>query len=75
MTQLVLNYSQSLLDGFWGAIKTTFKGIATGMILARANSVNHHVAQQLIRTGEYPHHTVAQLHYELNQRTLEDLQK
>jgi hypothetical protein len=43
------------------------------MILARANSVNHHVAEQLIRAGEYPHHTVEQLHYELNQKTLEEL--
>jgi len=43
------------------------------MILARANSVNHHVAEQLIRTGEYPYHTVEQLHYELNQKTLEEL--
>jgi hypothetical protein len=73
MTAIVLNYSQSLLDGIWGFFKTTFKGIATGMILARANSVNHHVAEQLIRAGEYPHHTIEQLHYELNQKTLEEL--
>lgn len=73
MTQLVLNYSTSLLDGILSAIKTTFKGIATGMILARANSANYYVAEQLIRYGEYPNHTVAQLHYELNQKTLESI--
>ena len=49
MTQLVLNYSTSLLESIW----ENLKGIGRSFVYARQMSVNREVAEYLHRTGEY----------------------
>jgi hypothetical protein len=49
MTQLVLNYSTSLLEVIW----ENLKGIGRSFIFARQMSANREIAEFLYRTGEY----------------------
>ena len=54
MTEIALNYSRSLLEGFWGGLKTTLQGIMVGWIIARQTQVNQMIARR-IATTEIPY--------------------
>ena len=75
MTQLVLNYSTSLLESIWAGLKNTLKGMMLGLVLARQSSANRVVAQQLIDVGEYRQDDYFDLVHQLNVKTLSDLRK
>ena len=75
MTQIVLNYSTSLLESIWAGLKNTLKGMMLGLILARQTSANRIVAQQLIDTGEYRQESYFDLVHQLNEKTLSNLRK
>jgi len=47
MTVIALNYSKSILEGFWSGLKTTLQGIMVGWVIARQTHVNQMIAQQL----------------------------
>ena len=49
MTQLVLNYSTSLLETIW----ENLKGIGRSFVFARQMSANRHNAEYLWHSGEY----------------------
>jgi hypothetical protein len=49
MTQIVLNYSTSLLEVIW----QNLKGFGKSVIYARQMAVNREIAEYLYRTGEY----------------------
>lgn len=64
MTTIALNYSQSLLNGFWRVFKNILRGVMIGWIMARQTQANYHIARAMIH--EYRNHTVESLHHELN---------
>jgi hypothetical protein len=66
MTQLVLNYSTSLLDVIWDK----FKAIGVSFIVARQLSCNVEVARFLVQNGEYKSYHDAL--YSLNQATFKE---
>lgn len=70
MTTMVLNYSQSLLEGLWGGLKKTLQGVMIGYMIARQTEANRLVAQQLINAGEYRQHDYWTLLNNLNERTI-----
>lgn len=49
MTQLVLNYSASLLEIIW----ENLKGFGKSFLAARQMSVNAEIARVLVQNGEY----------------------
>ena len=65
MTQLVLNYSTSLLETIWEILK----GIGRSFVFARQMSANRHIAEYLWHSGEYrSYHEALE---SLNRKTLE----
>lgn len=66
-----LNFSTRILEGLYNGVKKTLQGIMMGYMLARQTQANRYIAQRLIH--EYPNHTVASLHHELNRKTLQDI--
>ena len=62
MTQLVLNYSTSLLEAIW----ENLKGFGRSFLLARQMSANVEVAKHLVESGEYRNYHEAL--YSLNKR-------
>lgn len=66
MTQLVLNYSTSLLETIWEKLK----GIGISFIVARQLSVNAECARFLVQNGEYKDYHEAL--YALNQNVLKE---
>lgn len=75
MTTIALNYSQSLLNGFWRVFKKILQGIMFGYIMARQNQINHRIAQQMIHEFRRGGHTVESLHAELNSKSLEKIKR
>ena len=75
MTTIVLNYSQSLLEGFWNVLKKTLQGIMIGYMVARQTEANRLVAQQLINSGEYRQHDYWVLLSDLNEITIRSIHK
>ncbi len=77
MTTLVINYSQSLLEGFWSGLKSTFKAVMIGWMVARQTQANRHLADILIKSGEYRkgEHNYYSLLAELNQKTIDHIHK
>lgn len=73
MTALALNYSQSLFNGFWRVLKKSIQGIMIGYMIARQTQANQHVAQLLIRAGEYRQQDYYNLVHQLNQKTIESI--
>ena len=73
MTALALNYSQSLLNGFWRVLKKTLQGIMVGYMVARQTQANQHVAQLLINSGEYRQDDYYTLLADLNRKTISDI--
>ena len=67
MTQLVLNYSTSLLESIW----ENLKGIVRSFVYARQMSVNREVAEYLYRTGEYNSYHDALI--DLNNKVLQEM--
>ena len=65
MTQLVLNYSTSLLEKIW----ENLKGFGRSLVFARQMQANRDIAEHLWRTGEYNSYHEAL--YTLNRRTME----
>ncbi len=65
MTQLVLNYSTSLLEVIW----ENLKGFGRSFLLARQMHANTQIAEYLVRSGEYKNYHEA-LH-SLNKRAME----
>ena len=65
MTQLVLNYSTSLLEAIW----ENLKGFGRSFLLARQMSANVEVAKHLVESGEYRNYHEAL--YSLNKRAKE----
>ena len=68
MTQLVLNYSTSLLEVIW----ENLKGFGRSFLLARQMSANVEVAKHLVESGEYRNYHEAL--YSLNKRAKEYFQ-
>ena len=68
MTQLVLNYSTSLLEVIW----ENLKGFGRSFILARQMSANVEIAKHLVESGEYKNYHEAL--YSLNTRAKEYFQ-
>ncbi len=68
MTQLVLNYSTSLLEAIW----ENLKGFGRSFLLARQMSANVEVAKHLVESGEYRNYHEAL--YSLNKRAKEYFQ-
>ena len=69
MTQLVLNYSTSLLEVIW----ENLKGIGRSFIFARQMSANREIAEFLYRTGEYNSYHEALS--DLNEKCLNEMKK
>ncbi len=67
MTQLVLNYSTSLLDVIW----ENLKGFGKSVVFARQMSVNAEIAEYLYRVGEYKSYHDALT--DLNEKTLKEM--
>ena len=75
MTTLVLNYSQSLLEGLWSGLKKTLQGIMIGYLIARQTEANRLVAQQLVNAGEYRQSDYWSLLNDLNSRTIQSIHR
>ena len=75
MTTMVLNYSQSLLEGLWSGLKKTLQGIMIGYMIARQTEANRMVAQQLVNAGEYRQSDYWSLLNDLNARTIQSIHK
>lgn len=75
MTTMVLNYSQSLLEGLWSGLKKTLQGIMIGYMIARQTEANRLVAQQLVNAGEYRQSDYWSLLNDLNARTIQSIHK
>lgn len=75
MTALALNYSQNLLNGFFGVLKKTLQGMMIGWIMARQSQANYYIAQQLICEYRAAGYTVESLHHKLNVESLDRLRK
>ena len=75
MTTLVLNYSQSLLEGLWSGVKKTLQGIMIGYMIARQTEANRLVAQQMINAGEYRQTDYWVLLNDLNAKTIASIHK
>jgi len=73
MTTVVLNYSQSLLEGLWSGLKKTLQGIMIGYMIGRQTEANRLVAQQLINAGEYRQQDYWTLLNNLNERTIRSI--
>jgi hypothetical protein len=74
MTALALNYSQKLwhlIEVVFNGLKKTLQGMMVGYILARQNQANFDLARRMLH--EYPEHTLASLHAELNRKTLDSI--
>ena len=67
MTQLVLNYSTSLLDLIW----ENLKGLGRSFVFARQMTANRDIAHYLVRSGEY--RTYHEALESLNRKTLEQM--
>ena len=74
MTTLVLNYSQSLLEGLWRGFKNTLKGMMIGYMIARQQSANRYVAEQVSKY-EYNGKDYWVILNDLNQKTIEQIHK
>ena len=74
MTTLVLNYSQSLLEGFRNGLKKTLQGIMLGYAIARQQQANQRVAEQISRY-EYNGQNYWVILNDLNAKTAEQLRK
>ena len=72
MTTMVLNYSQSLLEGFWSGLKKTLQGFMVGYMVARQCQANRYVAEQLSRY-EYNGENYWIILNELNQKTIKQI--
>ena len=72
MTTLVLNYSQSLLEGFWSGLKKTLQGFMVGYMVARQCQANRYVAEQISRY-EYNGDNYWVILNELNQKTIKQI--
>ena len=75
MTTTTLNYSLNLIEGFWSGLKITLKGIMIGLVLARSQSANRYVAQQLIDIGEYRQSQYYDVLRELNMKCIDSINK
>jgi len=75
MTTMVLNYSQSLLEGLWSGLKKTLQGVMIGYMIARQTEANRLVAQQLVNAGEYRQSDYWSLLNDLNARTIQSIHK
>ena len=75
MTTTTLNYSLNLIEGFWSGLKITLKGIMVGLVLARSQSANRYVAQQLIDIGEYRQSQYYDVLRELNMKCIDSINK
>lgn len=73
MTTIALNYSQSLLNGFWRVFKNILRGVMIGWIMARQAKANEYIARQMIH--EYRGHTVESLTNELNSKSLQKIRR
>ena len=71
MTEIALNSSRSLLEGFWGGLKTTLQGIMVGWIIARQTQVNQMIARR-IATTEIPYGEALE---KLNRDTLNSIHR
>ena len=74
MTTLVLNYSQSLLEGRWSGFKNTLKGMMIGYMIARQQSANRYVAEQVSKY-EYNGKDYWVILNDLNKKTIEQIHK
>ena len=74
MTTLVLNYSQSLLEGLWRGFKNTLKGMMIGYMIARQQSANRYVAEQVSKY-EYNGKDYWVILNDLNKKTIEQIHK
>ena len=72
MTTLVLNYSQSLLEGFWSGLKKTLQGFMVGYMVARQCQANRYVAEQISRY-EYNGENYWVILNDLNQKTIKQI--
>ena len=72
MTTLVLNYSQSLLEGFWSGLKKTLQGFMVGYMVARQCQANRYVAEQISRY-EYNGDNYWVILNDLNQKTIKQI--
>ncbi len=74
MTTLVLNYSQSLLEGLWSGLKKTLQGFMIGYMIARQTSANRYVAEQLCKY-EYNSQDYWKILSDLNSKTISQIHK
>ena len=72
MTTLVLNYSQSLLEGLWSGLKKTLQGFMVGYMVARQCQANRYVAEQISRY-EYNGENYWVILNDLNQKTIKQI--
>ena len=72
MTTLVLNYSQSLFEGFWKGLKNILKGMMIGYMVARQCEANRYVAEQISRY-EYNGKDYWIILNDLNQKTMKQI--
>ena len=72
MTTLVLNYSQSLLEGFWSGLKKTLQGFMVGYMVARQCQANAAVAERISRY-EYNGRDYYVILNDLNKRTIDSI--
>ena len=74
MTTLVLNYSQSLLEGLWSGLKKTLQGFMIGWMVARQTQANRYATEQISRY-EYNGENYWQILSDLNSKTISELHK
>ena len=72
MTTLVINYSTSLLEGFWSGLKGTLKAVMIGYMIARQTSANRYVAEQLSKY-EYNGENYWVILNDLNKKTIDQI--
>lgn len=75
MTTIALNYSKSLLEGFWSGLKKTLQGFMVGWMIARQTQANVYVAEFMVRYGEYKEADYHWLLSNLNTQTIAKIKR
>ncbi len=72
-----LSFSTKILEKIGAFLKKSFQGIMIGWMVARQTQANRHIADILIRSGEYRkgEHNYYTLLADLNQKTIQNIHK
>ena len=75
MTTLVLNYSQSLLNGTLSFFKKALQGMMIGIAISRQCEANKYVAEQMVRTGDWSQDDYYVILQDLNTKSINAIEK